>query len=205
MSAGSDFFGGDSNHDDLIVAQNRLDTYQKKHPNSILANGYLESRSFYNTSNYERNTLKGKEYRNVHLGTDFWIPTRTPIHAPFSGRVVIAFDNAIHKDYGPLIVLEHREEGQKFYTLYGHLNRDSLVQSVLGKVIKKGALLGWIGSPEENGNWAPHLHLQVITNLLGNTQNYPGVAFPSEIETWKQHCPDPDVLFQEYLPNALSY
>lgn len=205
MSVGSDFFGEDVNHENLIEAQNRLDRLQQEHPNALLANGYLESRSFYNTPNYERISSTGLEYRNVHLGTDFWIQARTPVHAPFNGRIVIAHDNAVHKDYGPLIVLAHEEEGQPFYTLYGHLTRDSLEVSSMGKVVSKGEHIGWIGTPIENGHWAPHLHFQVITDLLGHSENYPGVAYPSELEIWKVLCPDPDLVFSEHLPNALSY
>ena len=205
MSIGSSFFGGDAQHEDLGVAEKRLVDFHREHPNALLANGYLESRSFYNTRNYERATDEGKEYRNIHLGTDFWVPANTPVHASLDGKVVIAYENAIHKDYGPLLVLEHQEEGFLFYTLYGHLTRKSLDHSFVGKKIKKGELLGWIGLPEENGHWVPHLHFQVITDLLGNTENYPGVGYPTELELWEMRCPNPDYLFEEYLPKGITH
>ena len=205
MSVGSSFFGNDPQHEDLGAAEKRLDDFQKEHPSALLANGYLESRSFYNTKNYERATTQGKEFRNVHLGTDFWVPANTPLHAPLDGKVVISYNNAIHKDYGPLLVMEHQEQGFLFYTLYGHLTRPSLDFSFAGKKINKGELFGWIGLPEENGHWVPHLHFQVITDLLGNTENYPGVAYPSELELWKKRCPNPDDLFEEYLPKGITH
>lgn len=197
MGKDSSFFGNDPQHEDLLLANKRLDAFQKKHPKALLANGYLEQRSFYNTKNYER-VHNGKiEYRNIHLGTDFWVPAQTPIHAPFEGRVIICHHNDIHKDYGPLLVLEHKGEAQYFYTLYGHLSVDSLVLSPKNKRIKQGELLAFIGDENENGHWVPHLHFQLITDLLGETKNYNGVAYPSEIERWKELCPDPNLLFTE--------
>lgn len=204
MSVGSSFFGTDPNHDDLETAENRIQSFQEQHPNALLANGYLESRSFYNTPNYKRDTPHGVEFRNVHLGTDFWVPAHTPIHAPWEGKVVINHNNAIRKDYGPLLVLEHAVMGQVFYTLYGHLTTESLAHAPLGKTIQKGALLAWIGDPEENGQWVPHLHFQLITDLLGNTTNFPGVAFPSDLKRWTALCPNPDLVFKEYLPIGIT-
>lgn len=204
MSIGSTFFGTDPQHEDLEAAQRRLDAFQQENPKALLANGYLESRSFYNTLNYERDTVNGKEYRNIHLGVDIWVPAQTPLHSPLDGKVVIAYNNAIHKDYGPLLILEHHEEGTFFYTLYGHLTLSSLEFAPIGKRIPKDTLLGWIGAPEENGHWVPHLHFQIITDLLGNTENYPGVAYPSELELWKKRCPNPDDLFIESLPKGIT-
>ncbi len=197
MSTGSDFFGTDPQHENLDLATQRLEEFQHKNPNSLLANGYLEERSFYNTKRFERTKNGNTEYRNIHLGTDFWVPAKTPIHAIFDGEVVISHHNDFHKDYGPLLVLKHLVENDTFYTLYGHLTIDSLNISPKGKVIKKGELLAHIGNEIENGHWVPHLHLQLITDLLGETENYNGVAFPSEIEKWKRLCPDPSLVFRE--------
>tara|TARA_B100000508_G_C11377484_1_gene236890 strand:- start:16 stop:741 length:726 start_codon:yes stop_codon:yes gene_type:complete len=202
MGVGSDFFGNDPHHEDLAKAQQRLDDFQQQHPNALLANGYLETRSFYNTKHYKRTTNLGVEFRNVHLGTDFWLPAETPVHAPLNGEVVIAHDNNFHKDYGPLIVLKHSDEGHTFFTLYGHLSRVSLQHSPKGKKMERGDLLGWIGNPTENGNWVPHVHFQIATDLLQNSENFPGVAFASELAYWTQLCPNPNHFFKEYLPSA---
>lgn len=202
MSSGSDFFGETPDHEDLKVARLKLDAFQQKHPNAILANGYLEQRSFYNTKAFQR-TINGKtEYRNIHLGTDFWVAAGTALHAPADGEVVISHDNNYHKDYGPTLVLKHQLDSFKFYTLYGHLSRASLELSEVGKTISKGTKIGFIGNEDENGHWLPHLHFQLITDLLGNTKNFNGVAFPSEIKKWKTLCPDPNLLFKEYLPSG---
>ena len=195
--SGGSFFEDDPTHEDLQKAAKRLADFQQKHPNALLANGYLEQRSFYNTSNFERITKGKKEYRNIHLGTDFWVPARTPVHSPFNGTIVISYNNDIHKDYGPLLVIEHRYEDRVFYTLYGHLSLDSLAISQKGKMVKQGTHIGYIGNEEENGHWVPHLHFQLLTDVLDETENYPGVAYPSEIKTWRKRCPNPTVLFEE--------
>ncbi len=197
MSIGSDFFGEDPQHENLELASKRLEQFQQENPNSLLANGYLEERSFYNTSRFERTINDTTEYRNIHLGTDFWVPAQTPVNAILDGEVVISHHNNFHKDYGPLVVVKHSNNGTIFYTLYGHLTLDSLKISPKGRNIKKGELLAKIGSEKENGHWVPHLHFQIITDLLGETENYNGVAFPSEVEKWKTLCPDPALLFEE--------
>lgn len=197
MSVTSDFFKEDPLHENLELAREKIAKFQNKYPTSLLANGYLEERAFYNTTNFERTLGAEKEYRNIHLGTDFWLPENTPVHAPFDGTVVIAHDNDYHKDYGPLLVVEHKTEATTFYTLYGHLSKDSLTISPKGKKVKQGELLAYLGNEEENGHWVSHLHFQLITDLLNETENYNGVAFPSEIEKWKKLCPNPSELFEE--------
>ena len=37
-----------------------------------------------------------------------------------------------------------------------------------------------------NGNWPPHLHLQVISHRMGWKTDFPGVALPSEQSFWKR-------------------
>jgi murein DD-endopeptidase MepM/ murein hydrolase activator NlpD len=187
----------DSNYDTVAELGDFIAEIQKKNPDALLANGYLERRMFYTTEAYKRTTPNGSEYRNIHLGTDFWVPSQTPIHAVFDGKVVISQDNNFPKDYGPTLVLEHNFDGQLFYTLYGHLSQKSLVLHKKVKQFQAGELIGFIGKPEENGNWEPHLHFQILLDLLGSTENFPGVAFPSEIEKWKTICPNPSLLFIE--------
>ena len=199
MSTGSDLFGSDPQHENLELAAARLQDFQDKNPEALLANGYLEERSFYNTKRFEREANGDTEFRNIHLGTDFWLPARTPVHVPFDGTVVISHYNNFHKDYGALIVVQHTLLGTTFYTLYGHLSKDSLVLSPKGKQVKQGEFLAYLGSEDENGHWLPHLHFQLITDLLGETENYNGVAFPSELSRWKDLCPDPDLIFKESL------
>jgi peptidoglycan LD-endopeptidase LytH len=42
-----------------------------------------------------------------------------------------------------------------------------------------------------NGDWPPHLHFQLITDMMGNTGDFPGVCLPEEKQAYKVLCPDP--------------
>lgn len=193
----STLIGQKTDFDNIDLMTYRLSELQKEHPNCILAGGYLEPRFIYTTSNYQIEKNNGSEHRTIHLGTDFWLPAHTAVHAFETGEVVTVFNNGQNKDYGPTVILKHQyKEGHYFYTLYGHLSASSLTQLHIGQLLKKGTRIGWVGDASENGGWLPHLHFQVVLDLLGNKFNYPGVAEPSAIGVWKSLCPNPNYLFQ---------
>ena len=54
-----------------------------------------------------------------------------------------------------------------------------------------GTRIARIGASPRNGNWPPHLHLQVISHRLGWETDFPGVALPSEQRFWKEISPNP--------------
>lgn len=199
MSVGSTLLGNISEYSDTELSEFKLKQFQKYNPESILLNGYLEVRPFYTTDAFKSEGNNGPQYRTVHLGTDFWVPAQTPVHAAFDATVKIIHHNNYDKDYGPMLVLEHQFDGNNFYTLYGHLSLSSLEILKIGQAVKQGELIGYIGNSSENGNWAPHLHFQIILDLLGNNENFNGVALPSEIEVWKSICPNPNLIFTEEL------
>ncbi|MDX5348841.1 MAG: peptidoglycan DD-metalloendopeptidase family protein, partial [Hymenobacteraceae bacterium] len=135
--------------------------------------GYLEDRKI-----YERSTLfeGSDQYRSIHLGVDIWADAGTEVLAPLDGKVHSFRDNNNFGDYGPTLILEHQLEKKKFYTLYGHLSRSSLIGLVEDNVFRKGERIGWIGNYPENGNWPPHLHFQIITDMEGRKGDFPGVV-----------------------------
>ena len=199
MSIGSTLLGNLSEYNDTDVSEFKLKQFRKHHPKTILVNGYLETRPFYTTEAFKSEGNNGPQYRTVHLGTDFWIPAKTPVYAPFDGTVKIIHHNNYDKDYGPMLILEHKFKGGKFHSLYGHLSLMSLEILKVGQKIKQGDRIAYIGKPSENGNWAPHLHFQLILDLLDNNENFNGVALPSKAEVWKSICPDPNIIFKEEL------
>jgi 4-aminobutyrate aminotransferase-like enzyme len=139
----------------------------------------------------------GPERRTVHLGLDVFLPAGSPVLAPLPGVVHSFADNAAALDYGGCIVLEHTADDSSpltFYTLYGHLSRESLNGLAQGQAIAQGQAFARLGDVDENGGWPPHLHLQIITDLLGNAGNFPGVARPSDAAIWKSLSPDPNLL-----------
>lgn len=160
------------------------------------AGGYGENRTLYAMSPVFSPQGTGTEPRTLHLGVDLWLSAGSSVHAVLPGRVHSCQDNAAFGDYGPTILLEHTLEGRVFHTLYGHLARESLIASPVGRVLQAGELLGWLGTPEVNVGWPPHLHFQIITDLLGYIGDYPGVCKPSEAEQWLARCPDPNLLLR---------
>ena len=206
MSVGSTLLGNLSEYSDPEISEFKLKQFNKHNPTTLLANGYLETRPFYTTDAFKSEGNNGPQYRTVHLGTDFWLPVQSPVHAPFDGVVKIIHHNNYDKDYGPMLILEHTFGKLVFYTLYGHLTMTSLHVLKVGDTVKQGELIAYIGAPNENGNWAPHLHFQIILDVLGNDANFNGVAFPSEKGVWGSICPDPNLVFKEELPqNKLKY
>ena len=135
------------------------------------------------------------EYRTVHLGIDLFVESGTPVHAPMDGKVVAFADNAGPLDYGPVIVLEHViGNDHHFYTLYGHLNRKSIARLKVGQKIKKGQAFAKVGKAKVNGGWTPHLHFQIINDLLDMGSDFPGVALPGQRKVWLSLCPDPNLI-----------
>ncbi|MEP1097014.1 MAG: aminotransferase class III-fold pyridoxal phosphate-dependent enzyme [Cyclobacteriaceae bacterium] len=197
MSVGSTWLGHSSHFHNNAHLAYALAQVQNENPKSVIANGYLETRPIYSTETYNKEGNNGPEYRTVHLGVDFWVEEMTPVHSILEGEVFAVHNNDNDKDYGPTVILKHLlPTGEPFYSLYGHLSTSSLEVLTPGHSIKTGDLIGHIGRSDENGNWAPHLHFQLMLDMLSNVHDFPGVSTPKEIEAWKSICPDPNLLFQ---------
>jgi len=176
--------------------ENKINLLKKLNSNSIIAGGYLEPRILYNTNNYSRGGNNGIENRTIHLGIDFWLNKNTQINAFIDGIVVVKTNNKSKKGYGGLVILEHKVKNLKFYTLYGHLCNIKRLKIKIGDKIKKGSEIGLVGNYNENGNWAPHLHFQLMLSLLDFKNDFPGVCYSSEKNIWSSICPDPNKIFK---------
>ncbi|MEZ0609233.1 peptidoglycan DD-metalloendopeptidase family protein [Fibrella sp. WM1] len=152
--------------------------------------GYNEHRVVYRNSPHF--TPTADEAREIHLGIDFWAEAGTSVFAPVDGVVHSFRDNAQYADYGPTIILEHHTEGFPRYSLYGHLSRASLSGLQEGQPFRAGDKLAELGPYPENGDWPPHLHFQLMHDMLGLRGDYPGVCKPSERGLWLSRCPDPN-------------
>jgi len=176
--------------------ENKLSEIQNLHPTKIITGGYLEKRALYTSDIY--NAKNSSEKRNIHLGVDFWLPKNTPIHAIFDGKIVCSVHQKDHKGYGGFIILKHTFNAVEFYTLYGHLSAKSTLKYKTGDSIKKGEEIGILGNYIENGKWVPHLHFQIMLSLMHYKNDFPGVVLESEIEFWKNQCPNPNLLFKSH-------
>lgn len=159
--------------------------------------GYNERRDIYSRSVYF-NQDNSEAQRNIHLGLDLWCAAGTAVLAAYPGTVHSFKDNQNYGDYGPCIVLKHEVEQTCFYTLYGHLSRESLQDINVGQPITAGQQIAHLGKPEENGDYAPHIHFQIIMDMENYSGDYPGVSSARNLLHFLDNCPDPNLLLKIY-------
>ena len=173
-----------------------LQTQLKSCGKKIAYGGYNEKRDLYRRSDLFSQAENEDQVRNIHLGIDLWAPEGTAVHAVLDGTIHSFKDNRNFGDYGPTIILQHEREGGTFFTLYGHLSRTSLEGLKAGQSVKGGQRIAELGKAAENGDYAPHLHFQVITDLNGNSGDYPGVTSRFDLQDQLKNCPDPNLLLK---------
>ena len=155
---------------------------------------YLEPRAFYLTDIFAGRGGDPRERRTIHIGIDLFDQAGAAVNAPLAGRVKSVRDNGAGLDYGPTIILEHDAPSGAFWTLYGHLERASVEALEEGAEVEAGQTIARIGPYPENGDWPPHLHFQILTDLLDFEGEFPGVALPRERRVWAAFCPDPNLI-----------
>lgn len=179
--------------DDTDVFTDYVFNKLKKDKKKVGAGGYFEDRLIYKRSKHFDNE---GEPRSIHLGIDLWLEEGSSVYSPLPGIIHSFKENATFGDYGPTLILEHLIEEETFYTLYGHLSKDSIENKEVGQQVRKGDEIAKIGSENVNGNWPPHVHFQVITDMLGNEGDFPGVAPLSAIEYFHKLCIDPNLILK---------
>ncbi|TAI49367.1 peptidoglycan DD-metalloendopeptidase family protein [Flagellimonas allohymeniacidonis] len=154
--------------------------------------GYLEKRGLY--AKAARFRAKGE--RDIHLGMDFWCKAGTKVVVPIDGQVHSFANNSDFGNYGPTIILKHKWQAKSFYTLYGHLSIESLKDLQEGRQFEKGTVLGTLGTPDINVNYAPHLHFQIVLDIEDHYGDYPGVCSQNDLDFFKKNCPNPNLLLK---------
>lgn len=156
---------------------------------------YDEARALYTTPEFAGGGQATDEHRTVHLGIDLFAVAGAPVYAPLAGVVHCVANNTARLDYGPMLILRHcTDDGLEFFTLYGHLDEEVLTTLTPGQTVARGQRIARIGAPPTNGDWSPHLHFQIITDLLGLERDFPGVAYASQRAVWKSLSPDPNMI-----------
>jgi 4-aminobutyrate aminotransferase-like enzyme len=201
LSVGSSFLGADPSAAETDTLTERIFVDMKKAGVSVGIGRYAEARLVHTSPIFapgntnQSSTGHRDERRTIHLGMDFFTGPRSAVYAPIEGVVHILASNAAHQDYGPVAILRHTAgKGQEFFTLYGHLAADSVAHLRVGQTIGRGERFARVGATQENGGWPPHLHFQVIVDLLELGEKFPGLAYPAEREVWKDLSPDPNLL-----------
>ncbi|MEA3504616.1 MAG: peptidoglycan DD-metalloendopeptidase family protein [Bacteroidota bacterium] len=178
----------DINTDFLL---NYINEKLEKNNKQIAVGGYGEERIIYKKSEYFGTD---EDARSIHLGIDVWCKENTTVSAPMDSFIHSFNNNDNFGDYGPTIILEHHIESQIFYTLYGHLTKKSLTNIKVHDKVNKGEIFAKVGNSNENGNWPPHLHFQIISDMKGNSGDFPGVSSKQEKEKWLKICPNPSLI-----------
>ncbi|MFN3968042.1 peptidoglycan DD-metalloendopeptidase family protein [Flavobacterium sp.] len=171
-----------------------IQNYLNQNKAKIAFGGYIEHRNLYQRSTVFKND--NTDERNIHIGLDLWVNDSAPIYAALEGKIHSLQNNDALGDYGPTIILEHKIEDFTFHTLYGHLSLDSLNGKKAGDFVEKGQQIATLGLPPINGDYAPHLHFQIIIDMENKTGDYPGVCSSKTLPFYLQNCPDPNLLLK---------
>jgi 4-aminobutyrate aminotransferase-like enzyme len=195
LSAGSAMLGADPANAKLHSLTRTIFECMEDKRVAIGVGRYNEARLLYTAAQYAGDAAQVNERRTIHLGLDLFVVPGTVVCAPLDGTVHLLAENAADLDYGPLVVLRHvTGDGEEFFTLYGHLTRETLRELKPGQAIARGEIFAHVGAAQENGRWPPHLHFQVILDLLDRGAEFAGVAPASERSVWTSLCPDPNLL-----------
>ena len=203
LSFGSVLLGADPRNHETARLTETLFSKMRESGTTIGIGRFNEARPIYTAPTFASGPHATDEHRTVHIGLDLFAEPGTPVHAPFAGTVHAFANNAARLDYGPVVILRHATtDGTPFYTLYGHLTRDSIDELILDQPIEAGQQIAAIGAPPENGDWPPHVHFQLITDLLDLNTDFPGVAYASQREVWLSLSPDPNRVTRLPIPPA---
>ena len=83
------------------------------------------------------------------------------------------------------------------WALYGHLDASTLKRNEVGKIVKRGEVLGCIGDVHENGGWnIPHVHFQLSIQEPA-THDMPGAVALRDRERALVTYPDPRFVLGE--------
>ena len=114
----------------------------------------------------------------THAGTDFAVPTSTPVRATADGRVQ---SSGRRSGYGLAIEIRHRDpSGFVTRTLYAHLSSSAVLP---GSPVRRGEVVGWSGGgrPGDGLSTGPHLHYEV---RAGARSVDPRSLYP-RLRTWR--------------------
>ena len=90
---------------------------------------------------------------STHLAMDIAATMGTPILAPNHGRIVLAAELYLS---GNIIIIDH---GGNLHTSFSHLSK---LNVSVGEYVKKGDIIGWVGST--GFSTGPHLHHAVYVH-----------------------------------------
>lgn len=96
---------------------------------------------------------------------------------------------------GCVVVRHEPPDAPAFLVRYGGFRHPPVEETLaVGDRLRRGDPLGRVAPRTGIGGLPPHLHVQVITDLLDREASVPSMARPSAREVWQSFCPDPGPL-----------
>jgi len=136
-----------------------------------------------------------QEKRYFHAGLDIVVPEGFTLYAPIESTVFELGMDAGSGNYGGYVVLGHKQFGEVFYSIYGHLDTRFPVSK--GDRLKPGDLFAKIGAREDSGGWFSHTHLQILTQkAIDQGRMLHGYATAADLEEIESLFPTPYPLFR---------
>ncbi len=184
---------------DPVESWDWLQQRMAEHDAVVALGRYDEDRSCYQGDQF---VTDAPEMRSTHLGVDIFIEAETPLRAMLPGVVETVVDNDMPYDYGPTVIIRHQAgDAGPFWVLYGHLSRRGLTTVRPGQHVVAGDVVAFIGDHTVNGGWAPHVHVQIITDLMADPEagpdgNFEGAGEPSRMAVWRSIAPDAELLLR---------
>lgn len=172
---------------DPTVCQQMIDDLHAELGVTWSYGGWLEDRSALWHGSYitERDTP-------LHLGVDLNVPAGTPLGATRALHVLrIDSDHPEPHGWGTRMVA--RVLGTPVVLLFAHLQR---VQGEVGTVLSPGDCFAEVGTPDQNGGWYSHLHVQAMHEAddvmcLERLLEVDGYGSRDQLTTLAGRFPDP--------------
>lgn len=185
------FPGGINPFLDPAICQNLLDDLHARLGVDWSYGGYLENRLHLWQGSYLE-----QSGNFVHLGVDFHVPQGTPVATPRAAAVFLVDDDHDRDGgWGQRVFLKLEDDPPNAHVLiFAHLQR---IEVSPGTQLSRGAVFAEVGGPPDNGNWAPHLHVQTIPSnrmvevFIERFAELDGYGPPSQVEKLRESYPDP--------------
>lgn len=152
--------------------------------------GYLEDRRHLLSGSYLDATSSW-----LHLGVDFNVPEGTPVAAGAPGRVVLVDDDGDRDGgWGRRVFLRRTGGDVDRVAVFAHLHA---VSCRPGDLLAEDRPFAEVGGPPDNGNWYPHLHVQLMATadfetMLGERfRELDGYGRPEDLPELATRFPDP--------------
>lgn len=177
-----------------LLAQKLFGRMQAAHSAAGIGR-YDEARIIHTSVEQHIETNHGPAWPTIHLGLDLFLAAGSPVYAPLAG-VVHSFSADDETDGCATLVLEHTvaEGALTFYTLYSNVSSDSLSALSKGMHVEQGSLIARTGGLPTGDGLPPHLHFQIVIDMLDRQGSFPAYALPDERAIWLSLCPDPNLI-----------